>query len=578
MQDKLGQSNLFNILKGALTGVGEVESFSYIDPDTVLNTANNLASASSSGAANHGAEEFEDDDEDYEAVRNVKVTHAAYYQGLDPNTIVIPPVADAENQGLELIPQMFAKIKQYRDANNLTDAFWADKKLVIPLALGKITYGFQIKHWVCLHYDVKTKKAFIIDSNGDGWLSATARSLGMTYPFEDVRLLLQEGIKSLCGSDVLEFNVGYQHVQQDRIHCGDWAAINVQALAHGVTVDEQMRVLSVDDLDDVVAHNKGCVAYGKKAEYVPIGKRDSSSFGGSSSDAYNDDEVLLPSAKQKGAWKSRAEELFDEYSQNKASLARALGVRQSIRKYMVQLSEINEVELDVIFEELQECDPSSDIKYSISEAQLKRCKTVLKDKSLGLGIDEACVESLSIKDVLSYDAIVMDVLERVGYGEVYAGLETLETISEDKKAELRDDRELTYKYLLNVLSIKVQEDIAVKVVQSSGMSSHEDFKPLIVSSEDEVHTNPYQSSVFSLKVMNACLIIGVITAAIALISLILGANGLVNGVVAGSVFVGSSFVSVVSLSISTGFFGCCDTSVSAGTNLSSDNYLGFAVL
>ena len=166
------------------------------------------------------------------------------------HALVFPPVSDLEtSRNLESISQTLAVA-----VHLLKKKPYLGKALIFPVAeehgvasrLG-FDWGFYPRnHWVTLHYEPATEIATLIDSRPS--------NVSCFYSTTAMKNLLTAGLKPF-NYVIKEFNVKYQSVQLDDIHCGAWTAINIEALANGVSVDDHLSALSVQDKNGVVRHN-----------------------------------------------------------------------------------------------------------------------------------------------------------------------------------------------------------------------------------------------------------------------------------------------------------------------------------
>lgn len=188
--------------------------------------------------------------ESFEPLMIPELYEPCVYNALHAN--IFPPVSDSETPslGLTSILERLEKALPHLGSDVLK------KNMLFPLAEEQATMlgSPSRKHWVTLHYDPITQVATLIDST---WL------FGLCYSTAAIKQSLICGLYALEPSlTVKQFDIKYQGVQYDTTSCGAWTALNIEALAHGASIDDQMQ-LSVRDTFDVFEHVDG-VVYGSK--------------------------------------------------------------------------------------------------------------------------------------------------------------------------------------------------------------------------------------------------------------------------------------------------------------------------
>ncbi len=178
------------------------------------------------------------------------------------HAIIFPPCTDkeGENQREESIRDVLAAAAPAL----IPSAFLHDKIFLFPIAQMQSTIPFidsPRKHWVTLHYNPSTQTATLIDSR-PRWASLLYRTLPM---MDQLRTGLIEGAYP-CRLEKTNPAI-YQGIQDDFTHCGAWTAVNIEAYAHGVSLEAHRGALSREDRDPVLQHNADCAAGEKTRQY-----------------------------------------------------------------------------------------------------------------------------------------------------------------------------------------------------------------------------------------------------------------------------------------------------------------------
>jgi len=173
--------------------------------------------------------------------------YPAYFVGKDENTIVLPPAADTDTPMDETILELFQEtMPRYLTAEELEG-----KRIVFALAEKHGFYGLCSRdHWVTIHYDTVTRTGTLIDSRP--WWS------GMFYPTWEPRDGLKEALESI-GLTLEDWNIVYQAVQHNDIHCGAWTAANILSFAEGTTLEAQANIFKDYDEQRIVERNRKLV-------------------------------------------------------------------------------------------------------------------------------------------------------------------------------------------------------------------------------------------------------------------------------------------------------------------------------
>lgn len=174
------------------------------------------------------------------------------------HAIVFPPCSDTEGTGMETITQILTQAKPH-----LTE--YADKCFVFPLVEERgvfLSWGPKRMHWVTLHFDPKTRIATVIDSRPS--------LVSYWYICQPIHDFLNAGLQALDLPPVKKFNVVYQWVQHDDIHCGAWTAANIEGLADGHSVETQLSCLSSQERDAIVQHHIDRIYHKKSQSYLAV--------------------------------------------------------------------------------------------------------------------------------------------------------------------------------------------------------------------------------------------------------------------------------------------------------------------
>ena len=167
-------------------------------------------------------------------------------------------------------------------------------------------------HWVTLHYDPATKIATLIDSRSS-WVS-------ILYDTTAIKVLLTHGLDVL-GFEVNAFEFEYQGIQQDSIRCGDWTAINIEALANGASIKSLLKTLSANDLPPIIEHNRALHGGVNSGVYQSAVSRPNSPESLSASDSLMPGDKANFSETTEQTWINTAIKLFLDFFSN-PSIAR----------------------------------------------------------------------------------------------------------------------------------------------------------------------------------------------------------------------------------------------------------------
>ncbi|CAM2811976.1 hypothetical protein [Legionella worsleiensis] len=169
------------------------------------------------------------------------ITAPAYYE--NEHALILDAATDTINPRAQLIQTI---TDAFQSINGLSPAEKA-KKIIIPVAEEQKILGlFPRNHWITLYYDPQTNKATVLDSRP--WM------VSFLYPTSSMRTQLLDGIKQVYGetkAQGTQFEIRYQGVQHNDIHCGAWTARNIMDLA-GARANETCNSIE----QQVVAYTK----------------------------------------------------------------------------------------------------------------------------------------------------------------------------------------------------------------------------------------------------------------------------------------------------------------------------------
>jgi hypothetical protein len=354
-----------------------------------------------------------------------------YYTGIDPNTVVLPPVADTKGLGLERFDQTLQAMFEYCQRENLS---LDGKKMIFPVVQGQTIFGMPRNHFVTLHYDPATRIATILDSR--------PRFAGFLYPLEALKKSLRKGLAHahLVLDEVV---VKYQATQWDDTHCGAWTATNSVALSEGLTVEAQEMALSYQDGPRIVQHNIKSVRDRARVPYAPLeaikanALTPKSSASDLSSDYVDVGEVVGFSDEDKATYILTAQDIFHHCFSSPEALANALIARENItfNGERLNLNNIDTIasNLDEMFSDLE---ADQTLGYGLFNGRYVTAK--LRD----VGFEEAAIQAMSLADKLRYDAALCFAEANAGHEIAKALLvecaeEISETMLEDGVSEAR---------------------------------------------------------------------------------------------------------------------------------------------
>ncbi|MDP3705994.1 MAG: hypothetical protein Q8R24_08815 [Legionellaceae bacterium] len=177
------------------------------------------------------------------------------------HAIIFPPSSDERGPQYESIQETLTQAALYlRDCTDNPRRIMLFPVLEVRPFFSII--GSPRNHWVTLHFDPNTETATVIDSRP--WLTSYFYK---TKPITDLlRQGLLDGGYPFTVATILDPE--YQGVQDnDFIFCGAWTAINIEAYAHGATIESHRGKLTPNDIDGILQHNYNLVNRRKNGVY-----------------------------------------------------------------------------------------------------------------------------------------------------------------------------------------------------------------------------------------------------------------------------------------------------------------------
>ena len=486
------------------------------------------------------------------------------------------------------------------------------KRMVFPVSEEQKILGLLPRnHWVTLTYDPNSETATLIDSR--------PQLYGYLYPTAPMQASLSEGL-SYLGLSVREFNIQYQSIQHDDIHCGAWTTINIESLALGASVEQHLTALKAQDKEMVIQHLIEIACYDKKEPFQPNSMTPdtvtaTNSTGSlntlSSGEDYFEVEETCFEEQERATWIQTATELFNHCFTNPRALARALVARENLTYNGRKLTDdhLGQMHISALLDEIEQKYPDfshtsmPDYErqargYGIFNPRYVAAK--LKD----IGLDDDAIHAIRLSDMIRYDAAICTAMANAGHDRAYAYLQEQgadEAIIEKAHTErarfrlvlalalkdLVEQQQISERMLAEVpvapaeVEIHAQHDdnAASEMdprlrgddrIGSDEGSSYVASHPLLPEGEGinqtRVVTNPPISADFQLQCIQALLITGCVLLAIAVLTCppIAGILGM-SGALATNISIAATGLGGGALLASAGLFATCMSTDTANT-------------
>ncbi len=353
-----------------------------------------------------------------------------YFYNSDHAT-VFPPVTDTDKKDMAQRETIQETLEKTADALRIKRILLdKTKRMVFPVTEEQpILLLFPRNHWVTLIYDPATQNATLIDSR--------PQIYGYFYPTSAMEASLVEGLKYL-DLTVKHFEVKYQAIQHDDIHCGAWTAMNVEAFALGASIEQQMAALTSEDKETVIQHQIDLVCSDK--EKMPYLLRDGNSTA-SATDSNaslntldsDDGFVQVPEEcfPEKAVWIQTAIELFKDCFNNPRALILALIARENLTYNGIKLSDehMGIINISTLFNEIEQKYPHFshtqrlDYERKLTGYGLFNPSYIVS-KLKAIGFTDADIHPMGLSDMIRYDAALCSAEANAGHDAAYARLQT----------------------------------------------------------------------------------------------------------------------------------------------------------
>ena len=350
------------------------------------------------------------------------------------HVIIFPPVTDTDKQNrmLETLKETLEITAAKVDPLELNSI--QNKLLVFPVAEEQpMLFVIPRNHWVTLVYDPTTQHATVIDSRPQRY--------GYLYSMLAMQRSLTEGLARF-NLQVNQFNVQYQAIQHDDIHCGAWTAMNLEALSQGASIDETLTRLHADEKEAVIEHLITLVHSDKKEFYYPRDATPTSSATNSNEDLVglvSDDDAILVNKvyfdeAERLKWKETARILFENCFNSTRALTMALVARENLTYNNQKLKDddLDRFNIEPILSDIQQKYPNllqESLENSVPDYQkesagygLSNPRYILsKLKEIGFTYDE--LREMSLSDIIRYDAALYCAEANAGHHEALAAIQ-----------------------------------------------------------------------------------------------------------------------------------------------------------